>query len=340
MNEARTNDTRLSLKSVYTRKAGKQVKYIGRFFYRPNPEADGEEIEIRKTHVRYAFVAVHRYLHDSGDKQGFSFHCRRDLAEKSSNYDKDKVIKVIEVNHLADAEAHEELKPKAEAALTRIEQFEGEKNQQLKASESHLRDYLAGELYAPEAIEARLRIAEKQLPAALDGALKARVATALDCTNNRTDWTKCVKSARERLARFLDGDFIPGHVVKIDLENLETLIGKIQDSTPSSFDANAQEMDEAIEAGLQAAGYIERQSEDVNAELGALEHTLAESPDQETIERDTLERVQADARGLGDQWIAECLYELNLKIVLAEISEGERQVLKGILEQVRAGRKA
>jgi hypothetical protein len=63
-------------------------------------------------------------------------------------------------------------------------------------------------------------------------------------------------------------------------------------------------------------------------------------PDQEAIERDIQERIAAEARALGDAWIEECMHELNLKIVLREISEGERQVLAGILKQVRAGRGA
>lgn len=80
--------------------------------------------------------------------------------------------------------------------------------------------------------------------------------------------------------------------------------------------------------------------DDVIADLGALEHALEQNPDRETAQAETRARIAEDARSLGDQWIEECLYGLNLKIVLGEISEGERQVLAGILKQVRAGRGA
>ena len=93
-----------TLKSIYTKQAGKVVKYIGQFQPIGNGEADFEEIVIRKTSNRYGFVAVHCYDYGAGSRIVFSFHARRDLALKSSINNRDQIMRIVEVRHLADKE--------------------------------------------------------------------------------------------------------------------------------------------------------------------------------------------------------------------------------------------
>lgn len=97
----------MELVEVYTEQAGKQVRYIGRFMNPPNPKPDEsftfKGIEIRKSAVRYNFVAVHRHQYDGQEPAlGLSFHARKALAATSAFNNADRVVKIVKVEHLAD----------------------------------------------------------------------------------------------------------------------------------------------------------------------------------------------------------------------------------------------
>ena len=366
MNEKRFTE-KTEIETCYTKQAGRNLAYLVGV-------DTGEAIVIRKTHVRYAFLGVHRFKADAGWTTSFSFHARRDLAEKARlDYSDPRQysMQIVKIENLADR-----------CKSCGNDEAIGKDVDQCVACQSGGEDQL-----------------------------KSNVACLLDVTSQLPD-EKPVSSIRARLAGYLDGEFVPFHVIRLDLMELgrrdlersskevldehervvhenwtddqfkardaleaflagkkgDDVAGKIETLREAIRDFKARQearfqadalKDRVIMAARRSKhlvepklvrarerlalwldGKLETSDEMIEQALDALEHALAENPDQETIERDTQERISADVKRLGDQWIEECMHELNLKIVLREISEGERQVLKGILEQVRAGRKA
>jgi hypothetical protein len=161
MNEQRTKNPNMKPQRVYTKKAGKSVKYI--VTLQQGSEYDPEDVEIRKTHARYGFVAVHRYQHEGmkEPKQAFTFHRRHDLAMKSGEF----VTKVLKVEHLADEQELEELRPKAREAIDQV-QDSGKLgiSKPMQASVSVLSDFLLrDEAISPEAVEARIEVILEEL---------------------------------------------------------------------------------------------------------------------------------------------------------------------------------
>jgi len=367
MNEKRFTE-KTEIETCYTKQAGRNLAYLVGV-------DTGEAIVIRKTHVRYAFLGVHRFKADAGWTTSFSFHARRDLAEKARlDYSDPRQysMQIVAIENLADR-----------CTSCGNDEAIGKDVDQCLACQSGGEDQL-----------------------------KSNVACILDVTGQLPDESP-VKEIRARLAGYLNGEFVPFHVIRLDLmelgrRDLERSSKEVLDEhervvhetwTDEQFKArDALEAFLAGKKGDDVAGKIEtlreairdfkaRQearfqadalrnrvietarrsthlrdpklirarerlalwldgklvshtSDDVNADLGALEHALEENPDRETLQRERDERIAAEARALGDQWIEECVYELNLKIVLREISEGERQVLAGILDKIREGRGA
>lgn len=380
------------LKRVFTKQAGKRLKYIGVF---STPKGT-KEIPIRESPRHHAAVAVHstRTANSTDDVRCYlSFHARRDLAQPMNKHD--LLLQVIDIEYLpaanpqfppgvdSDLRAHAKIALHATSlgffshtisqARTRLSTwFDGEHipmrvvRKDLATLESLIADMLRREIEAQETvddcpephdgedscIDCGLLLNDagdgRRCPDCLDRvwSLQARFEAARAENASRDDATECKLGvpipeneddcpvysrpdgnilhdriisvarrskhltepaqvrARERLALYLDGKLINAEILVADVDLLERALTKVEGPdylTPAG----------AVDS-IQTAVEVARE--------------------------ETQERVRVDARTLTAQWRAESRYELNLAVILMEISQGERDVLKGILEALRKGR--
>lgn len=265
MNSAKIQNT--NLVSVYTKQAGQKLEYVGRFI--PTLGGSFFEVPIRKSEVRYNFAAVHYFDYTSNKGTSISFHARRDLAKPLNDHD--RIVEIVEIYHAADkcskcgnyeaigkgveicpaceAGGEDNLK---QAVAGLLDMSQDLNNKTTDTIRDRLARFVDGEFIPLHVVKLDVKHLSDYNQ---DDGLKARVSNALAMTDGRRDWADPILRVRARLVKFSLGD-LDALTAKLDLATLESVIGTMQDSAPSSFDANNQEMDEAITAGLDEKGYL------------------------------------------------------------------------------------